>query len=47
MILNNTPTRSIRISDKLWIKAKNKAKRQHTTVSAVIVAALINWLDSD
>jgi hypothetical protein len=43
----NTPARSVRISDKLWAKAKAKAKRQHTTVSAVIVAALVNWVDKD
>jgi hypothetical protein len=44
---NNTPTRSIRIPEKLWAKAKAKAKRNHTTVSAVIVAFLVNWVDKD
>ena len=42
--MSNTPARSIRISDKLWIKAKTKAKREHTTVSAVIVKALLDWV---
>jgi len=42
--MSNTPARSIRISDKLWVKAKAKAKREHTTVSAVIVKALLDWV---
>ena len=42
--MSNTPARSIRIPDKLWVKAKVKAKREHTTVSAVIVKALFDWV---
>ena len=42
--MSNTPARSIRISDKLWVKTKAKAKREHTTVSAVIVKALLDWV---
>ena len=45
--MSNTPARSIRISDKLWVKAKAKAKREHTTVSAVIVKALLDWVDDN
>jgi hypothetical protein len=42
-----TPARSIRIPDKLWAKAKAKAKREHTTVSAIIVKALLDWVDEN
>ena len=42
--MSNTPARSIRIPDKLWLKAKAKAKREHTTVSAIIVKTLLNWV---
>ena len=42
-----TPARSIRILDKLWAKAKAKAKREHTTVSAIIVKALLDWVDDN
>jgi len=42
-----TPARSIRVPDKLWSRAKAKAKRNHTTISAVIVAALLSWVEKD
>ena len=42
--MSNTPARSIRIPDKLWVKAKAKAKRDHTTVSAIVVKALLDWV---
>lgn len=42
--MSNTPARSIRIPDKLWVKAKAKAKREHTTVSAIIVKDLLDWV---
>ena len=42
--MSNTPARSIRIPDKLWVKAKGKAKRDHTTVSAIVVKALLEWV---
>ena len=42
--MNNTPIRSMRIPDKLWVKAKAKAKREHTTVSAIVVKALLDWV---
>jgi len=42
--MSNTPARSIRIHDKLWVKAKAKAKRDHTTVSAIVVKALLDWV---
>ncbi len=42
-----TPPRSVRIPDVLWKKAKAKAKAkvQHTTVTAVIVKALFDWVN--
>ena len=40
-----TPPRSVRIPDVLWKKAKAKAKTQHTTVTAVIVKALYEWVN--
>ena len=40
-----TPARSVRIPDVLWKKAKAKAKAQHTTVTAVIVKALLDWIN--
>ena len=40
-----TPPRSVRIPDVLWNKAKAKAKFQHTTVTAVIVKALFDWVN--
>jgi hypothetical protein len=42
--MSNTPIRSMRIPDKLWVKAKAKAKREHTTVSAIVVKALLDWV---
>lgn len=45
--MSNTPARSIRIPDKLWVKAKVKAKREHTTVSAIILKALLDWVDDN
>ena len=42
--MSSTPARSIRIPDKLWVKAKAKAKRDHTTVSAIVVKALLDWV---
>lgn len=41
----NTPARSIRIPDKLWKQAKAKAKKEHTTVSAIIIKLLVAWLE--
>jgi len=40
-----TLPRSVRIPDVLWKKAKAKAKTQHTTVTAVIVKALYEWVN--
>jgi len=42
--MSNTPIRSMRIPDKLWVKAKAKAKKEHTTVSAIVVKALFDWV---
>jgi len=42
--MSNTPIRSMRIPDKLWVKAKAKAKKEHTTVSAIVVKALLDWV---
>jgi len=40
-----TPIRSIRIPEQVWKKARAKAAKEHTTVSAVIVQLLLAWLD--
>ncbi len=37
---NETPIRTVRVNDKLWFKAKARAKRDDTTVSEVINQAL-------
>jgi hypothetical protein len=37
---NETPIRTVRVSDKLWFKAKARAKRDDTTISEVINQAL-------
>jgi predicted HicB family RNase H-like nuclease len=37
---NETPIRTVRVSDKLWKAAKAQAKRQETTISEVINDAL-------
>lgn len=42
--MTNTPPRSIRIDDKLWKMVKAKAKKEHTTATAVIVRLLVDWL---
>jgi len=44
--MTNTPARSIRIPDGLWKKVKAKAKREHTTVSAVIIRLLVEWVEA-
>jgi hypothetical protein len=36
----NTPIRAVRVPDDLWTAAQEKAERDGTSVSAVIVAAL-------
>lgn len=41
-----TPTRTIRIDDKLWNAAKRKAAAQNTNVSAVVVKAINEFVDS-
>lgn len=38
-----TPQRSIRISDELWRKAKEKAESENKNISEVIVAYLKNY----
>jgi hypothetical protein len=45
IVMAITPPRSVRIPDVLWKKAKAKAKAQHTTVTAVIVKALYDWIN--
>jgi len=40
-----TPARSIRVPDKLWKQAQAKAKREHTSVSAIIIRLLLEWLE--
>jgi hypothetical protein len=40
-----TPARSVRIPDKLWKQVQAKAKKEHTTVSAIIIRLLLDWLE--
>ena len=40
-----TPMRAVRIHDKLWKQAQAKAKREHTSVSAIIIRLLLDWLE--
>lgn len=35
-----TPTRTIRVSDDLWMAVQNKAAREGITVTSVIIRAL-------
>lgn len=39
-----TPLRNLRIPDDLWQAAKTKAASEHTTVTAVVIAALRRYL---
>ena len=39
-----TMPRSLRIPEDVWIAAVEKAKREGTTVTAVVVAALLRYL---
>jgi hypothetical protein len=43
--MGKTPNRSVRIPDKLWKQVQAKAKREHTTVSAIIIRLLVQWLE--
>ena len=43
--MTNTPARSIRVSDKIWKLAKNKAKKEGTTISTIVILAILKWLD--
>ena len=40
-----TPTRTIRVSDDLWLAVQKKAAKQGVTVTSVIVDALIAYKD--
>jgi predicted HicB family RNase H-like nuclease len=37
--------RSVRIPDKLWKQVQTKAKKEHTSVSAIIIRLLVEWLE--
>lgn len=39
-----TPARNLRIPDALWQAAKERAAEEHTTVTAVVIAALHRYL---
>lgn len=38
-----TPPRSVRIPDKVWKEAKERAEREGTTVTAIILRALTRY----
>jgi hypothetical protein len=40
----NTPLRAIRVQDEVWAAAKEKAERDGTTVTAVVLAALQRYV---
>ena len=39
-----TPARNLRIPDDLWQAAKERAAEEHTTVTAVVIAALRRYI---
>ena len=43
--MTNTPARSVRIPDRLWKRVQAKAKREHTSVSAIIIRLLVEWIE--
>jgi predicted transcriptional regulator len=42
-----TPTRTIRVSDDLWIAVQKKAASQEVTVTSVIISALEDYLKAE
>ena len=42
-----TPTRTIRVSDDLWIAVQKKAAIQEVTVTSVIISALEDYLKAE
>lgn len=42
-----TPTRNFRLPDDLYDAARAKAAREHTTLTAVIVAALERYVEGE
>jgi predicted HicB family RNase H-like nuclease len=43
--LSSTPARSVRIPEQLWKQVKAKAKSEHTSVSAIIIRLLVQWVE--
>lgn len=39
-----SPIRHVRVPDELWVAAREKAEREGTSVSAVLVGCLRGWL---
>jgi predicted transcriptional regulator len=42
-----TPTRTIRVSDDLWLAVQKKAALQEVTVTSVIISALEDYLKAE
>jgi hypothetical protein len=42
-----TPTRTIRVSDELWLAVQKKAAKEKVTVTSVIIEALENYIKVD
>ena len=40
-----TPTRTIRVSDELWLAAQAKAKEEKVTLTSIIIAALKKYTE--
>lgn len=47
MAVAETKIRGVRVPDDLWERAQEKAKRRHTTVSAVLVSRLLEWVEEE
>ena len=43
--MSKTPIRTIRIPDVLWANLQNKATKEHTTASGIIIRLLLNYLE--
>lgn len=41
-----TPTRTIRVSDELWLAAQKEAAKQEITVTSVVIEALEKFVEN-
>lgn len=45
IVTNQTPTRTVRVSDELWNAAKEKAAEEGITVTDVLITALEEFVE--